>query len=106
MSPVGIVLVLLGLAAAFQIATRGPALLAAAVAVVVLAVLQGLNQRARRALAEVDVRGRDPAVRSTRAELRLLRRAAARALALNAMGSMFPQQSAQGARLAGRLGFA
>lgn len=104
MTPVGIIAVFLGLVASYQIAIRGPGLLAAALAVVVAMTLRTLSVRANRAILSLQ---RDPATdpwaRSTGAQRRALARGLRYSVGLTTLTSMFPRQTVRGYALANRL---
>jgi hypothetical protein len=104
MTPVGIVAVILGLAASYQIATRGPGLLAATIAVVIAVVLRTLSVRAsRQILALQRDRSVDPWARPTRAQRRALAGGLRTTMSLTTLTSMFPQQTVRGYAIANRL---
>lgn len=104
MTPVGIIAVIIGLAASYMIATRGPGLLAGAIAVVIAVVLRSLSVRAsRRILALRRGPDTDPWARPTRAQRRALAGGLRNAMSLTMLTSMFPEQTQRGYALAGRL---
>ncbi len=101
MTPVGIVAILLGLAAAYQIAMRGPAFLAAVIAVGVAVVLQTLAARTAKAIvAARDSRPADPWGRQSRGDRRLLARGMDLTMSLTSLTSLYPAQSRRGLSIA------
>ena len=107
MTPVGLVLLLFGIAAAYQFATRGPAFLAAGVAVLVATYIRTQSVRASNALVAAAATTRDdPWARTTRKEQRLLARSLRLTMGATTLTSLFPKQTVRGYALAGRLGFA
>lgn len=107
MTPVGIVIVLIGIAAAYQLAIRGPAALAAGVAIVAAAVLRLLTVRAGKALvAHSTTQRSDPWARSTRQERRILARSLRLTMGMTTLTSLFPKQVVTGYALANRMGIA
>jgi len=106
-TPVGIILVLIGLGASFQLATRGPALLAAGLAVLVAAGLRTLSQRASTRLRNMASTPRsDPWARPSRDERRAMARSLKLSMSLTSLSSMFPVQTERGYALADRMGLA
>lgn len=107
MTPVGIILVLIGLGASFQLATRGPALLAAGLAVLVAAALRTLSQRASARMRTMASTPRsDPWARPSRDERRAMARSLKLSMSLTSLSSMFPVQTERGYALADRMGLA
>lgn len=105
MTPVGLVLILVGLAAAFQVATRGPALLAAGIAVIAAVVIRTMSVRAANALSAMgEDRSSDPWARISRNQRRALARSFRLTMSSTTLTSLFPKQTVTGYALAGRLG--
>ena len=104
MTPAGIIAVILGLAASYLTATRGPGLLAGAIAVVLAVALRTLAVRAGRTILALR---RDPATdpwaRPSRAQRRALAAGLRRTMALTTLTSMFPDQAVRGYAIANRL---
>ena len=104
MTPVGIIAVILGLAASYQIATRGPGLLAALLAVAVAVVLRTLSVRASRTILALQRdKSDDPWARTSRKQRRALATGLRTTLSLTAITSLFPDQAVQGYAMANRL---
>lgn len=107
MTPVGILLILLGIGAAYLVATRAPSLLAAGIAIIIAIILRALCVRADNELQKMaEVPNRDPWAATPRKERRLLARALKLSISSTTLTSLFPQQALQGYRIAGRMGFA
>lgn len=101
MTPVGIVAILLGLVAAYQIAIRGPAFAAAIVAVCIAVVLQTLSARTAEAIvAARETRPADPWGRQSRSDRRLLARGMDLTMSLTSLTSLYPAQSRRGLAIA------
>lgn len=107
MTPVGAILILFGLAVAYQITTRGPAVLAAGIAIIAAMIIRMLSVRAANALvAHASTSRDDPWARSSRVERRALSRSLKLTMSATTLTSLFPRQTVTGYALAGRLGIA
>lgn len=101
MTPVGILLVILGLAAAYQAATRGPAFVAGLIATAVAIILHSLAARAAEAVKRHQkTRDGDRWARTSRAERTLLSKDLKRTMSLTMIMGLFPRQAMTGYKIA------
>lgn len=107
MTPVGLILILLGIAIAYQLAVRVPGLLAGGIAIITATVIRIQSVRASKALLALSQTQRaDPWATPSRKERQILARSFKLTMRSTTMSSLFPKQTLTGYGLANRLGFA
>lgn len=104
MTPVGMILVVIGLLAAYQTLARGPAFIAALIAVGIAIVIRSLAVRASDSLAKIKPKeSDDPWAKTSRSDRRLLARNLKLTMAQTTLSSLYPKQASQGYAIAGRM---
>jgi len=108
-TPVGLISVLLALAAGYQAITRGPAYIIAAIALSVFVAIRAMSVRTGREIVGLrgdSVASTDPWAKPSRRDRRLQRRALSLNLSLTELGSIFPSIAVRGVGICERLGYA
>lgn len=109
MTPVGLIAVMLALAAGYQTITRGPAILMAGIVLATYVAIRTVAVRTGRAMMagrDDAVASRDPWRRPTRRDRRLQARSLALCIALTELTSLFPSMAGHGSGICERLGYA
>lgn len=109
MTPVGLIAVLLALAAGYQTITRGPAFLMAGIALATYVAIRTVAVRTGRSILAgraAAIANTDPWRRPSRRDQRLQARSLALCIALTELTSLFPSMAAHGSGICDRLGYA
>lgn len=107
MTPVGLIIILLGIAIAYQLVKKLPGLIAGTVAVIIAIITRIQNAKAAKALLELDRSDRiDPWKAPSRRERKIMSNAFDLAIKSTIVTSLLPEQTMAGYGLARRIGFA